>query len=183
MTAEQLLGLLNLPSLISLSFDSAVNSVENVAAFLDRSACRLTTLHDNNGNFYKLLALAPRLQALEVLEYSGDLGSVTIQEENELGPNILPNLRQIWIYGGHIPWCLLADVIVSCPPKPLSIHVEGQGSQGEDLLIDKGSTRRFQDLIQNGYDIEITRRLWCEGEFDLLAWSVERQSSGLSQLY
>jgi len=182
-TAEQLLGLLNLPSLISLFFDSVVNSVENVATFLDRSACRLTTLNDIDGNFHKLLALAPHLQALERLEYPGDFGSVTIQEKNELGPNILPNLRRILICGGQIPWCLWADLIVSCPPKPLSIHVEGLDSHVEDLLIDKGSTRRFQDLIKNGYDIEITYRLWDEGERDLLAWSVERQSSGLNRVY
>jgi len=176
--AEQLLHLLNLPSLISLSFYSVVNWVENIAAFLDRSACRLTTLIYNDGNFYKLLAFAPHLQALEVLEYSGDLGSATLQEENELGPNILPNLRHIGIESEHISWRLLVDMIMTCPPKPLSIYVEGLHA-GHDMLIDKESTRRFRGLIENGYDIKITHRLWDRGdaERDLLAWSMENHRS------
>jgi len=49
--AEQLLGLVILPSLISLSYDSECNSRENVAAFLDRSGCRLTTFHDVHGHY------------------------------------------------------------------------------------------------------------------------------------
>ena len=173
-TAAQLLDLLTLPLLISLSFDSIYNPLQNVAAFLDRSACRLTTLYDLNGSLHRLLELAPRLQALERLGYPGYFGSNTIQREKKLNHNFLPNLREILVHSGDVSWWLVVDLIMTCPPKTISIHVKHPDPEDGDFLIDEESARRFQDLIKNGYNIEITCR--CRGETknrDLLAWSVE----------
>jgi len=170
-TAEQLLGSLILPSLVSLICDSDYNSRKNIAAFVDRSACRLITFYDLSGDFRDLLALAPGLHTLEQLEYPGNFGYGVY--DDELGRNIFPNLREILIHGGHISWRFLADLIMTCPPKTLSIHVEHPDSGDDDFLIDEESARRFQDLIANGYNINITCRLWRENkDRDLLAWSV-----------
>ena len=149
--AEQLLGFLILPSLISLLYDSEYNSLENVAAFLDRSGCRLTTLHDAHGVFHKLLVLAPHLQALEWLQYPGYIG------RGKYPPNQwLPNLCEILLHSGPVFWDLVFDLIMSCPPKAFTIHVEDLESRDEDFLIDEESARRFQDLIEKGYDIKIS---------------------------
>ena len=185
-TAEQLLTLLILPSLISLLYDSEYNSVENVAAFLERSGCRLTTFHDARGEFHKLLALAPHLQALEWLQYPGYGFGGFKYPPNQL----LPNLCEILLHCAPVSWCPVIDLIMSCPPKAFSIHVEDLDSRNEDFLIDEESARRFQDLIKKGYDIEITCRLWTRGEDenrDLFAWSEEirllrSRASGLGQV-
>ena len=168
--AEQLLNLLILPSLVSLSFNSVYNSPENVAAFLDRSVCRLTTLIDVCGNAHDLLALAPRLPALERLEYPGHFGD-NVQRPilgEEIGHNILPNLRELLIHG-RVSWRFLVDLILLCPLKTLSIHIDASDA---NLFVDEESARRFEDLIKNGYKIKITSRVRGESEDrDLLAQS------------
>ena len=48
---RKFLDLLNLPLLVSLSYDSESNRLLNVSAFLGRSACKLTALLcDMSGN-------------------------------------------------------------------------------------------------------------------------------------
>ena len=179
-TAEQFLNLLILPSLIYLLYDSGYNSLENVAAFLDRSACKLTTLYDLNGSFQDLLTLAPRLQELERLEYPGDIGDgiqLPIQGD-EIGRNILPNLRELSIHSGWVSWHLLADLITLCPLKTLSIYIEDFGLDDIQCLVDEAFTCRFEDLIKNGYNLKVTCRGRGESEdHDLLAWSAQRRMS------
>ena len=179
-TAEQLLNLLILPSLIYLLHDSGYNSPENVAAFLDRSACKLITLYDLNGDYHDLLALAPHLQALERLEYPGFLGDnvqLPIQGDG-IGRNILPNLRELSIHSGCVSWCVLVNLILLCHPKALSIYIEETSPDDDDFFVDKESSYRFQDFIQNGYNIKITCRVGDEREDrDLLAWFAQSRMS------
>ena len=179
-TAEQLLNLLILPSLSSLLYDSKYNSLENVVAFLDRSASRLTTFSDLNGDFHDLLVLAPHLQALERLEYPGSsVGGVQLPiRGDEIGQNIFPNLRQLLLHSRPIVWCLLADLILLCPLKTLTIHVEHFNPGDKKFWMDEESACRFQDFIKNGYNIKITYRLRGEKEVrDLLAWSAQSRMS------
>ena len=179
-TAEQLLNLLILPSLSSLFHDSKFNSLENVAALLDRSASRLTTFSDLNGDFHDLLVLAPHLQALERLEYPGSpVGGVQLPiRGDEIGRNIFPNLREISLQNRRIFWCLLADLILLCPLKTLTIHVEHFNPGDNRFQVDEESACRFQNFIKDGYNIKITYRLRGEKEDgDLLAWSAEGRMS------
>jgi len=72
-TNEDLLPYLTLPSLVYLSCEFGDSSPESVIAFLQRSGCRLTTLHVSNDYIQvSFLGLASHLPELEVLKYDGN---------------------------------------------------------------------------------------------------------------
>ena len=173
-STEKFLDLLTLPSLVSLSYDSDYNSRKNVSTFLERSACNLRTLYDSTGRFRDLLVLAPHLQTLERLEYfmNPDDGA-PLRRANGDGSTLLPNLREVLIHDGSVPWRHLVDFISLCPLKTLTVRVSGKAA-----LVDEASARRLQDLFKNGYDIKISYRPFGENEDqDFLTWSVEAQIS------
>ena len=124
--------------------------------------------------------MAPRLQELERLEYPGDIGDgiqLPIQGD-EIGRNILPNLRELSIHSGWVSWHLLADLITLCPLKTLSIYIEDFGLDDRQCLVDEAFTCRFEDLIKNGYNLKVTCRGRGESEdHDLLARSAQSRMS------
>jgi len=183
-TAEQLLDLLTLPSLVDLSYDSGYNSLDNVSAFLQRSGCRLTALHimtDDDPNHLSGLALASQacLQSLENLVYHGEVDNLVpflIKPPNEQDGSIfLPNLQRIEIWNDQRTWSSLADQFLSRPLKALSIRLLTPiDLRDKTSWIDEETTLRFQDLIQMGHDIKIMGRFYNddEGIRDLLPWFI-----------
>jgi len=173
--AEQFLYLLTLPSLVSLSYDSAPNSVADVSNFLERSACNLETLSFWSDEVDELLALAPHLRGLKRLEYSGNFHVDALQDLYDF----LPNLRELSISNGYPSLNHLIDFYLLRTLRTLSVHLgSGVNPKNERLWADQDSAHRLQVLIRNGHNIQITCRLLHEKEdCDFLAWSVRAQMS------
>ena len=184
--AHQLLDFLTLPSLLDLSYASDLNSVENVSAFLQRSGCRLTTLHIeaiDDPDHLSELALAYDLQTLENLVFHGFhesfLRFLNEPPDEQDGSIFLPNLHRIEIRDVQKvekTWSALADLFLSHSPKALSIHFEilPINPKKKTSWVDKETALRFQDLVQKGHDIRIIGRIRGEKEErDLLQWFVE----------
>ena len=173
--AEQFLYLLTLPSLVSLSYDSAPNSVADVSNFLERSACNLETLSFWSDEVSELLALGPHLRGLKRLEYSGNFHVDALQDLYDF----LPNLRELSISNGYPSLNHLIDFYLLRTLRTLSVHLgSGVNPKNERLWADQDSAHRLQVLIRNGHNIQITCRLLHEKEdCDFLAWSVRAQMS------
>jgi len=176
---HQLLNFLILPSLMDLSYNSDCNSFEDVLAFLQRSGCRLMELRIEvyAGDNFSEITMASSLQALENLEYHGDLDvclhCLNKPTNRDDAPIFLPNMHKLAIWDKPRNWSGLADLFQSRPLGTLSIHLTYRID--ETAWVDKESALRFQDLIEKGHDITIMGLLKSENgkERDLLPWIIE----------
>ena len=185
-TSEDLLPYLTLPSLVHLSCEFGDSSPESVIAFLQRSGCRLTTLHISNDYIQvSFLGLTPHLRELEVLKYEGNYLDSLIEilnnhmELNEWGGDtiLLPNLRELSICAPRVSWRRPADLVPSRHLKTLSIYLNLDNVQEmpEHAWIDNESASHFQELVMNGHDIKIAT--YMKKKHNLLAWSIQRRVS------
>ena len=180
-TAHEPLDFLILPSLVELFYDSQHNSLENVLAFLQRSGCSLTELHivGDASDHLPEITMAPGLQALEGLEYHGDLDSCLKcldRPTNRHDSPILPNLHKLTIRpDGPRGLSGLADLFLSRPMRTLSIQL----TYPVDEWVDKETALRLQDLVRKGHDITIMGLPEGENgeERDLLPWIIESSTS------
>jgi len=178
-SAQELLDFLIFPSLLDLSYYSEFNSLDNVSAFLQRSGCRLTKLCiiDHDPDHFLGMTMDSGLQALENLEYHGDLEDclycLNKPTNRDDAPIFLPNLHKLAIWDKPRNWSGLADLFQFRPLGTLSIHLTYRID--ETACVDKESALRFQDLIKKGHDITIMGLLKSENgkERDLLPWIIE----------
>ena len=157
-TAQQLLDFLTLPSLVKLLYDSYLNSLQNVLAFLQRSGCSLTDLYivGYHSDHFSEITMVPSLQALEGLGYHGDpthcLLCLNRPKNRDDSPIFLPNLHKLIIRSdGPRGLSGLADLFLTRPMRTLSIHY----TYPIDEWVDKKTALRFQDLVKKGHDITI----------------------------
>jgi len=184
-TAQQLLDLLILPSLVDLSYDSRPNPLENVSAFLQRSCCRLTVLRviNRDHDHFSKMAPASGLQALENLEYHGYLDDclhcLNRATNGGDGSIFFPSLRRLAIWDEPKNWSGLADLFLSRPLKTLSIHpVLNTNPMHKNTWVDKETALRFQDLVEKGHNIKIMVHSMGNREArDLLPWFIEFRMS------
>jgi len=167
---------------VKLFYDSYLNSLQNILAFLQRSGCSLMELYivGYHSDHFSEIMMVPSLQALEGLGYHGDpthcLLCLNRPTNRDDSPIFLPNLHKLIIRSdGPRGLSGLADLFLTRPMRTLSIHY----TYPIDEWVDKKTALRFQDLVKKGHDITIMGLLKGETgeERDLLPWIIEASTS------